>query len=498
MASNSIYVTASEAYQQSRKSRKVNDTIVSNKLSGSTRMIGMPHQLLEHNDPRLGIGSDLGRVFAQTSLLEAPTICIKPGKARFLPGQSKDEKKEYFNAIISAGASRSDWRNELAILTDENQDTIQLYDHQGDFSTYIKSVTLIAQVMAQLLGVDNERVPWDDGGGATFGKYNWAYYKLESRYSKLYGSTHGDSLWSKLVGCVNQVKSFFENDNQYIRFYVDASASWSSSMSNSSSQSVLESYTEKIEGLAKELSSLNVLTGEDITGLVDSTQSEVDNFIQNNPLGGSDNPLSTLISRLSSGAKQIITGGNYILPEIWSDSAYDKNSYSFSMTLVTPYGAPLAWYLNIGVPICFLLGLALPRHLTANAYKSPPLLKVFSQGWFNCQLGLADNISIEAGSDAVWSAAGLPNEVKVSISIKDLYSNLSMPTNMGEFMSNPGMTEFLMVTCGLDITNQALDTKFKVWVRLLENTVRNYVTTIPYTLSYKLRDSIASKFTLLK
>ena len=41
-------------------------------------------------------------------------------------------------------------------------------------------------------------------------------------------------------------------------------------------------------------------------------------------------------------------GDSFISPEIYSDSSYSK-SYSFSITLATPYGCKEAWYYNIYV-----------------------------------------------------------------------------------------------------------------------------------------------------
>lgn len=166
------------------------------------------------------------------------------------------------------------------------------------------------------------------------------------------------------------------------------------------------------------------------------------------------------------------------------------------MTLSTPYGSKLAWYINIGVVLCHILGLALPLQLSANTYKSPFLLKCFSQGWFNCSLGIIDSISIDKGGDQSWSIYGLPNEVKVSISIKDMYSALSLPANVTEFMRNSGMIEFLMVNCGIDITNQKLSNKYKVWATLLSDAITEEVSATVANKVTGLRDKITNRLML--
>ena len=233
----------------------------------------------------------------------------------------------------------------------------------------------------------------------------------------------------------------------------------------------------------------------DYQDITNKMASSIDNFVTSN--ADQNTGLATILKRLGSGAQQIIQGGNFQIPEIYNDSDYSK-SYSFSMTLSTPYGSKLAWYINIGVPLCFLLGLACPLQLSANTYKSPFLLKAFSQGWFNCSLGIVDSLSIDKGGDQSWSIYGLPNEIKVSLSIKDLYSALTVPATTADFLQNSGMLEFLMATCGLDITNQNISNKYKVWLNLFKNSLSNYVSSTGYDIIAGFREAISEKFLIFK
>jgi hypothetical protein len=216
-------------------------------------------------------------------------------------------------------------------------------------------------------------------------------------------------------------------------------------------------------------------------------------------MGGSSgitSAMSKIAGFIGNGAKQIITGGNFMIPEIYRDSNYDK-SYSFSITAATPYGNKMAWFINVGIVLAHILPLVLPIHVSANTYKSPFLLKVFSPGWYNCSLGICDSVSLEKGSDQSWSVYGLPNEIRISVSIKDLYSGLTMPGTTKQFMQNSGMLEFLMVNCGVDITNQDLSTKWQVWVAMLESQIKDAVRVTPYNIIYKTRDKLVHKLTLI-
>ena len=141
-----------------------------------------------------------------------------------------------------------------------------------------------------------------------------------------------------------------------------------------------------------------------------------------------------------------------------------------SMNLVSPYGDKESIYLNILVPLMHILGLAMPRQTGANSYSAPFLVKAFAKGWFSCELGIIDSISIDKGGNGEsWTVDGLPTEMKVQIGIKDLYSNLMISsTSKPElFFQNQGLIEFLAVSCGIDITKPnfmvRLETMFSVF-----------------------------------
>lgn len=471
--------------------------MVESKISGSTRMLGMPHQLLAHNDPRLGVGSDLGRMYAETFLVEAPTVCVKPGTVRFLPGKDSEEREAYLNAMIGDVSGRAGSKGQLLdVLDDDDTDSLQYYDHEGKFGSYMKAVNMLAQTMAILLGVDDIEVPW--ASGITFRDYDWSNYRLSSQYGyndEYMDFEDDDGGW--LENLANAAATWVESDDNYIQLYVDASASYSESVSNQTGASMLEGFTGQIESMAKEIGFILGSAGgsQEVQDLLAQGVSDLDAKVSEmsaNADGGLGGWLGTFMTRLTSGAKQAVSGGNFILPEIWQDSSYDKN-YSFAVTFATPYGSKLAWYINVGIGLCFVLGFVIPLQTSANTYRSPMILKCFSPGWWNCSLGICDSMGLEKGGDGGWTVYGLPNEIKCSLSIKELYSTLTLPSNMRDFMTNNGMMEFLMVNCGIDITNQKLSTKYRVWLNLLSNSLGNYVKATATDWMQGIHDSIRSK-----
>lgn len=487
--------TTKEDYVSSINKNTFKD--VESSIDGSMRLFGLPHQFTAENDPRIGSKSNLGRCFAERIALEAPIICLKPGLPDFLPNKSDKEKQDFVSAMIDVSTgSLKELINTLSIKDED--DAVLYYSIKDSYSEMMAKVNVLCKMMAVFLGLADEPVPW--AKGTTFGNYDWRYYSFKNVYNdinfKPKSSTKG-SIGTFIKDSVGSVASNLMKDTNWIRFYVDSNASFGESSSNSTTTSMLESYTEKLEGVAKELDTISGLTGSDVQAMVSGATSSVDQYIQENV--SSNSAIGTLFKRLSSNTSQIIGGGNFLIPEIWSDSQYNK-SYSFSITLSTPYGNVKSWYINIGVPLCHILGLCLPQQLTTNTYKTPYLVKCYSKGWFNCNYGIIDSLNIEKGSDNSWSVGGLPNEVKVSLSVKDLYSTLSLPVkpydDITTFM-NTGMLEFLMVNCGIDITHQDLSNRYKIWSTIVSNNFTDKFTSKPYDIQQYFKGKIQGLFNIM-
>ena len=121
-----------------------------------------------------------------------------------------------------------------------------------------------------------------------------------------------------------------------------------------------------------------------------------------------------------------------IFPKIWGDSQYNR-SYSFDIKLRSPDHDNLSIFLNILKPYCKLLALTLPRSRVdsdgkadPNSFEAPFLVKAYSKGMFNIDMGIISSMTVTKGRTCAWNDDGLPTEIDISLDIKDLYSNLSM------------------------------------------------------------------------
>lgn len=472
---------------------------LSKSIKGSVRLFGVPHQLLPHNDPRIGSVTGvngLGKLYAEKIILEAPIVYIKPGKSKFMPGSNSSDRDGMKKALLSAVSG--DYSDLEAIVNDETdkEDIIRYFGFEQDYSGYMTQVNLLCRFMAQFLGIADKRVPW--ASHVDFGHYDWRYYKfnktMDSKATDM--GSKGKGIGAFISDVFESVGKKISEDDMYVSFYVDSGMSFSESASNSTTSSVIKQYTDQISSLAKELQTVSNISGFDAQGLANSVTSSLDSYVSG--IQG-DGALANFMKRLTSTTNQIVQGANFLVPDIWSDSEYSKN-YQVSVSLATPYGNKVSWYLNIGVPLCFLLGLALPHGSTANTYTSPHLVQCFAPGWFNCSMGIVDNISIDKGGDGCWNMAGLPNEMKVTLSIRDLYQSLTLPksNNALGFMQNTGMVEFLLVNSGVDMTVSSLSDVWEVWKLMFTNGFTSKIQAAPYDKLISLRNKVNSFGKLLK
>lgn len=461
---------------------------LSKSIKGSTRLFGAPHQLLPHNDTRIGnnqgVGG-LGQLYAEKIVMEAPIVYFKPGKGKFMPGQKSSAKTGMLNALEAA--IKGDYSDLETLIKSESpgDDLIRYYGFEDDFSDYMSKVNLLCRFMAYFLGIHKNKVPW--ATHCTFGHYDWRYYKfkktMNSKSSDM--GANGKGVGTFISDVFEDISKKIKTDDAYVSFYVDANASFSESASNSTTQSVIKQYTDQVSSIAKEIQTISGISGIDAQGLMQSIGSSLDQYSQSISSNGG---LSSFIRRITGTTGQLIQGANFMVPEIWSDSDYSR-SYSIPITLSTPYGNKISWYINIGVPLCFILGLALPHGTTANTYTSPCLVQCFSQGWFNCGFGIVDSFSLDKQD---WNAMGLPNEIKVSLNVKDLYSQLSLPksNNALGFMQNTGMFEYLMVNSGLDFTVANAGTSWKVWKLVFSDLLTSKIQAAPYDMLQSLMRSV--------
>lgn len=436
---------------------------VENALNNS-RVFGAPFHFINSTDyqPFKDIG--LGRKYIENIVAEAPIVHFVPGVPSYLADFDKETQEaitQYMAGVTINGKSANS-----GLVKSISQIPGRYFNFVANYVSYMKYVNLLCRMCAGYMGIDRIKAP---GTNTNYSKYDWRNWETladiaDPDLGKDAATADADANKGITARVANSVSEALFGDHKYLKVYVDPNMSFSESTSNSTTQSMFAGLFDQLEGLGKDLGfflggNTGTFMGEALNGVSDAVLGVVGgaNNATLNKNGGTAN-----LERLLGLTDHVVTGSNIVFPEIYSDSSYNK-SYSITVNLSSPYGDPESIYLNVIVPMMHLIALGLPRQTSANSFVTPFLVKVFAKGWFSCEMGMVESISIEKGGSNGdgWSVYGVPTEVKVTLSIKDLYSNLMMPKSdqIGLYVHNSGLIEFLAVTCGVDITKPDIMTK---------------------------------------
>ena len=162
------------------------------------------------------------------------------------------------------------------------------------------------------------------------------------------------------------------------------------------------------------------------------------------------------IGQLGSIASKTAGGAVFDFPQIYDDSKFVR-SYEISFRFTSPYGDDRSVANHVIFPFLFLLTCALPRQDGPSGRQSPFIMQVDAPGFFSCPMGVVSAFSFRKGGDEMlFNDRGLPLVIEGSMTIMDLYSNLSLPLNNGQFATNFGTSAFLANLGGLSLYS-ALD-----------------------------------------
>ena len=282
----------------------------------------------------------------------------------------------------------------------------------------------------------------------------------------------------------------------FVQFYIDPASGFSESADNTTTESKLQGALDTGSDLMKEIAFLTNSAGVGDSEVAENASTMFDNMTTSlvNSTGSGGN-LSSVLSRIISAGTYVVKGENMIFPEIYQRSDYGRN-YTISINLKTIYGNRYSIYMDILVPLMHLLALVIPKQGSANTYSSPFLLRAHLPGIFNCNLGIVQSMTIEKNpSGEALSVDGLPMEYRVSLSIKDLYSDLMMtPSNEPLlFLTNASLIDYLAVSCGLDVTTPQLQKKIQMYTDAIVGSISDVPSNAWGVLTSALDSFVISK-----
>lgn len=403
---------------------------------------GAPFQFNSITDRRLvrTSGTDgYGWMYFKEVLSNMPIVSFIPGSPSFLAGWSTEKK----NKVLAGLAT--DALDVMEKLSGGEVRNMQYYSHKSDFTNYYNLVNTCLRATASLMNIGGRNVP----GIGKLESYDWR------NFNKNVDTSFGES---------SNMKKASLGTDEAIHFAYDPASSIQNSLDNDTTESALASATKGISAKAREAQFLLgagagiefEFSSDEYIEQIIPKMSDVTKYDPRNP-----------ISRIMRSGGTMLTGANMLFPEIWNDSRYSK-AYTVDMKFESPYADPISKFMHVMVPFYHLLCLAGPRTIDANAYHSPFLIRAYSKGYFDVQLGMIDSISIkkfgdgdEMGDDMV------PMSIEVSVSFKDLYQALHLASfeHPTLFFNNTGFMDLLGTMAGVSMNREGLAEKFSLFFK---------------------------------
>ena len=434
-----------------------------------------------------------GRMFAGDIAANTPICSIVPGTPVFLT----NIKQSLFGVDSNASnKERGGWLPVLSQVTDfnigdaiksiidQNDDkAYQYYSMEVNTTEYFNFVNALCQTTARFMGLGN--IAYRNRSCTAF---DWSNYNQAAEQDY--------SMFEEIAGM-----------NNSISFAFDPMSSISDTLNNSTKDSDLAGMLNGISEKARELEFM-LGTGGINLDIVNSSDYEAAlASVSDGILSGVRNPLSVISSFISNTTH----GMNVRFPEMWSDSSLSR-SYDIDMKFITPYATQFCKWKYVIVPFLHLFCLAAPQSKdTIMNYSRPFLIKAYSRGYFNVEMGLIDSIQWKRyGEGDMISEDGIPTEIDVSISFHDLYQQLAISLFHGAegsekditvnmqriavFFNNSGLMDMLGSLSGVNTNRFNLGEKLSLFASTAIGAFSATGSNVLSHISDRVRNSSMMKF----
>lgn len=434
-----------------------------------------------------------GRMFAGDIAANMPICSITPGTPVFLTNikqslfgvDSNASNKERGGWLpLLSGVTDFNIGDAIKSIIDQNDDkAYQYYSMEINTTEYFNFVNALCQTTARFMGLS--KVKYRNKACTSF---NWSTYNTAAEQDY--------SMFEEILGI-----------NDGVAFAFDPMSSISDTMNNSTKDSDLAGMINGISEKARELEfmlgtggiSLDIVNSSDYEAALASVSDGV--------LSGIRNPLSVIGTFISNATH----GMNVRFPEMWSDSSISR-SYDLDMKFITPYATQFCKWRYVIVPFLHLFCLAAPQSKdTIMNYSRPFLIKAYSRGYFNVEMGLIDTIQWKRyGEGDMISEDGIPTEIDVSISFHDLYQQLAISLFNGSegsehditmnyqriavFFNNSGLMDMLGSLSGVNTNRFNLGEKLSLFASTAVGAFSAQGANVLSHISNRVRNSSVSKF----
>lgn len=457
------------------------------------RLFGSPYMLLD--DPPLGGVNKTGFLgdWYMSQLRECQILTIKMGVPKYTGNKKRVGVTDYAVATANAvneggGVGKSIVDTILAAVTmnaSGMDNATRNYIFYNQYEQYIAYVRLLIVSMAAYLEVTDYPIPNLSSGGVkgftTIGKQDWSTYTtaghevkstmdmIADAYNWATGNRSSFQQMADLaVSATN--KGEFTGGTVYdaaggppaiIQFVVQPTYA-TDSFQNSLTKSAAETQADSTYAIGKEVAWLtNVGDTTSIAGAVGGIMNTGASAVQSALNNVSGDATVGILGSSIVGMLRGLSGERMIFPQIYDDSQFSKAA-NYMTKLVSPQGDNYSYFINIGLPLCYLIPMIAPKTASTNAYKMPFLCQAYVTGQNAMPMAIFQNMSIERGASGAMNKDGLPLEVNVNIAIQDLYSNLAVSAihDAAQFLSNESLIEYIASYTPIEAWNKAKVNRF--------------------------------------
>lgn len=230
-----------------------------------------------------------------------------------------------------------------------------------------------------------------------------------------------------------------EDGQDFVTFGVEYNGTVSETFTNGTRESDIASRVNGMSSGARE-ARFSFSDGNTGSSLIDGAVGAVRDFA------------SGVLDGVHMGGLLSLAGAAFVdIPKHWENSTITLPTASYSMELRTPYGNKFSRFMNLQIPIAFLLAAALPISTGKASYTAPFLVEMYHRGRNQIRLGLIESLSITRGAGNMgWNNRSEFLGVDVSFTIVDLTSIIHFPIDGGFNLLHPFKGIFDADNAGMD------------------------------------------------
>lgn len=457
------------------------ESLMGVKISRMGYVHGLPFQYTGITDRRIGSenfsddDSDesdaYGRTFAQEILSNTPIVIIAPGLPKFMSAVSQGLMGKIFSSAdgetkkqLLTGYSTNFINNDTSLLEDylaSSDGEFDYFSMEVNLTEYFRYVNSFTKLMARNMGLQNREILMA-GNSVRCDQIDWGEYNRD-------------------VDSTSQVRELLGLDGG-VAFVFDPQSSITDSISTSTGDSQLAGLANQGSAAVRELDFI-MGAGAGVKLLNETPQEVAD----------STGKADSIFGRIGSLLDNTFSGLNIRFPEIWQDSSSSKD-YSLEMRFIAPYATPFCVWRYVLVPFAHVLALSAPRsQKRVNSYTSPFLIRAFSKGYLNVEMGMVSGMQWKRFGDGdMISDDGIPTQIDISLEIKDLYKTLSISpwfaTNLALFFNNTGLIDLLGTLSGVNMNRASLEDRLELYGFAFTDSIKSIPTNFMRHINDRVRN----------